>query len=301
MDASNLRRALGRGDLVRMLYRLGRQHASGLLTIRALPSGSTPPPPPGSRERTFVGRMATGSGGTFVGRADSGPLPSGRGEVFVLRRGAIVINDGELAKRTLDSRLARLVALDRSHVVFEGGVTAYPPGAQHQVALAGWARTHLEAQLDNSLAERLVRELAGIRLSIREELAPELASCDEADRRLLAAMAQPRRLDQIWPLARTPRFRMLAFLWFLRAIDALVVEGVVAERSAPTRVIDPAREAAARLLGLGEDADVEAIKRAYRRLARSLHPDLQPEAEGERRRKLEARFAEVTAAYEALI
>lgn len=94
---------------------------------------------------------------------------------------------------------------------------------------------------------------------------------------------------------------MLAFLWFLRAVDALVVEGVVAEKSAPTKVIDPAREAAARVLGLGEDADVEAIKRAYRRIARTLHPDLQPEIEGERRRTLEIRFAEVTAAYERLI
>ena len=54
------------------------------------------------------------------------------------------------------------------------------------------------------------------------------------------------------------------------------------------------------LNGVAEDADLEQIKRAYRRLARSLHPDLQPEAEGDRRRTLEVRFAEVTAAYEAL-
>lgn len=293
MDAKNLRRELGRGELVRLLYRLGRQQASGVLTIRALPSGPIPPAPPGSRERTNIGPAPT---------RDSGP--HARGDVFVLRRGAVVIADGELAKRTLISRLGRLVALERSHVSFEGGVAAYPPGPQHLIALASWARAHLEAQLDNSLAERLVRELAGIRLSVREELAPDPIACDEADRRILAAMAQPRRLDQIWPLARTPRFRMLAFLWFLRAIDALVVEGVVAERSAPNavpRAIDPQRSAAARTLGLAEDADLEQIKRAYRRLARSLHPDLQPDAEGERRRTLEARFAEVTAAYEALI
>src|SRR6185295_18873387 len=102
------------------------------------------------------------------------------------------------------------------------GVTAYPPGATHQVSLAGWARTYLEQQLDGSLAERLVQQLAGIRLSIRAELAPTPA--DEADRRMIAAMAQPRRLDQIWPLARTPRFRMLAFLHLLRSVGALDVE-----------------------------------------------------------------------------
>jgi DnaJ-domain-containing protein 1 len=285
VDTRNLRRDLGRGELVRLLYRLGRQAASGVLTIHA--ARTVPPPPPGAA-------------GTR--REDSVPNP--RGEVFVLRRGAVMTGEGELARRTVTSRLVRLVSIERCHATFEGGVTAYPPGAQHQVALAVWARTHLEAQLDNSLAERLVRELAGIRLSVRAELAPEDVTCDEADRRILAAMAQPRRLDQIWPLARTPRFRMLAFLWFLRAIDALVVEGVVAERSAPNvvaRGIDPHRSAAARTLGLAEDADVESIKRAYRRLARSLHPDLQPEAAGDRRRVLEQRFAEVTAAYEALI
>lgn len=228
-----------------------------------------------------------------------------RGEVFVLRRGAVILAEGELAKRALISRLARLVALEHCGALFEGGVTASPPGPQHQLALAAWARTHLEAQLDNSLAERLVRELAGMRLSVRAELAPDEASCDDADRRILAAMAQPRRLDQIWPIARTPRFRMLAFLWFLHAIDALEVEGIVAEQSAPTvalgRGADPQRSAAARMLGLTTDADVEAIKRAYRRLARSLHPDLQPEVDGDRRRTLEARFAQVTAAYEALL
>ena len=48
---------LGRGELVRWLYRLGRQSASGILTLT----------PAGTR----------------------------RGEVFVLRRGAVVVADGE--------------------------------------------------------------------------------------------------------------------------------------------------------------------------------------------------------------
>jgi DnaJ-domain-containing protein 1 len=168
----------------------------------------------------------------------------------------------------------------------------------HQVSLAGWVRSHLEAQLDDSLAEVVVSELAGIRLALRAELAPE--PLDEADRRMLAAMAQPRRLDQIWPLARTPRFRLLAFLHFLRAVGALAGAGAVTERSAPAGVRDPRRSAARRLLGIDETADEGAVKRAYRRLARALHPDLQPDADDQRRRVLERRFAEVTAAYEAL-
>lgn len=239
---------------MRVAYRLGRQAASGVLSLLA---------------------------------------PGARPELFVLRRGAAVCGEGELARRTLSARLARLSSEAHLAGAFDGGVTAYPPGAVHQVALADWARAHLEAQLDTALADRVLGELAGVRLSLRADLAP--APGDDADRRMLAALAQPRRLDQIWPLARTPRFRLLAFLHFLRSVGALVTEGVVAAR--PT---DPRRTAAQRLLGVDPGADADSIKRAYRRLARALHPDLQPDASLERRRALERRFAEVTAAYEAL-
>jgi len=252
------RSVLARGELVRILYRLGHQGASGVLTISA--------------------------------RA---------GEVFVLRRGHIVVPEGDAAKKLLVGRLSRLVALDEVTVVFESGVAAYPPGATNQISLTGWARHHLEAQLDGTLAEVLVRELAGVRLSLRADLAP--TAVDEADRRMLSAMSQPRRLDQIWPLARTPRFRLLAFLHFLRSVDALELLGVVAEKSGPHRTVDGRRKHALAMLGCDEGSDLETVKRAYRRLARELHPDLQPELDAPRKRMLERRFAEVTAAYEVLI
>lgn len=251
-----LRRRLGRGELVRLIYRLGRQTASGVLTATA--RGARP-------------------------------------EVFVLRRGAAVCADGELARRGLIGRLARVVAEPTIDAAFDGGVTAYPPGAVHQVPLAGWVRSHLEAQLDAALAEALVRELAGRRLTVRAELAPE--PLDEADRRMLAALGHPRRLDQIWPLARTPKYRLLAFVHFLRAVEALESVGAVAEPSPP----DPRRAAALRLLGVDAAADLDEVKRAYRRLARALHPDLHPELDDQRRRTLERRFAEVTAAYDTLV
>jgi hypothetical protein len=62
---------------------------------------------------------------------------------------------------------------------------------------------------------------------------------------------------------------------------------------------DAARVAALRLLGLGfeEAADPDAIRRAYRKLAKSVHPDTQPHASDDERRRLEARFSEVTDAY----
>jgi molecular chaperone DnaJ len=47
-------------------------------------------------------------------------------------------------------------------------------------------------------------------------------------------------------------------------------------------------------LGVRQDATSEEIKRAYRRLARELHPDVNPDAEAQQR------FRDVTAAYEVL-
>lgn len=47
-------------------------------------------------------------------------------------------------------------------------------------------------------------------------------------------------------------------------------------------------------LGVGPDADADAIKKAYRRLARELHPDVNPDPEAQER------FKQVSAAYEVL-
>jgi DnaJ-domain-containing protein 1 len=56
-----------------------------------------------------------------------------------------------------------------------------------------------------------------------------------------------------------------------------------------------------RLLGLPPGSDAAAVKRAYRRLARTVHPDLHPGASDEERRALEARFVELTAAYRSIV
>ena len=48
------------------------------------------------------------------------------------------------------------------------------------------------------------------------------------------------------------------------------------------------------ILGVTQDAGPDEIKRAYRRLARELHPDVNPDVGAQER------FAEVSAAYEVL-
>jgi DnaJ-domain-containing protein 1 len=65
--------------------------------------------------------------------------------------------------------------------------------------------------------------------------------------------------------------------------------------------VDVQRIVAFRVLGVGTDAPADEVKRAYRRLVREYHPDLHPDATSEERRVLSSRFAEVTAAYRALV
>jgi len=64
---------------------------------------------------------------------------------------------------------------------------------------------------------------------------------------------------------------------------------------------DPARATAYRALGVSFNADPTEVKQAYRRLVRTYHPDLHPEATHDERSALSTRFAEVTAAYRTLV
>jgi DnaJ-domain-containing protein 1 len=64
---------------------------------------------------------------------------------------------------------------------------------------------------------------------------------------------------------------------------------------------DPSRVRALSTLGLDGAADSATVKRAFRDLARSLHPDCHPSASLAERAELMRRFAEITAAYHALV
>lgn len=71
-----------------------------------------------------------------------------------------------------------------------------------------------------------------------------------------------------------------------------------ARRSAPS---DGAYEQALEVLGLTAGASRQQVRRAFRRLAATSHPDLHPHASVEARAALESRFAELSQAYHFVI
>jgi hypothetical protein len=64
---------------------------------------------------------------------------------------------------------------------------------------------------------------------------------------------------------------------------------------------EPSEASAWDVLGLPAGAGIDEVKRAYRRLARAVHPDLHPGVSDAERHALEARFSALTTAYRALI
>lgn len=73
-----------------------------------------------------------------------------------------------------------------------------------------------------------------------------------------------------------------------------------ARASGPARTWEPPTSAF-RVLGVAPGADMSEIKRAYRQLARTVHPDLHPDATEQERRALAERFHALTTAYRSLV
>ncbi|HWN68707.1 MAG TPA: DnaJ domain-containing protein [Haliangium sp.] len=282
---------LERGELAPFLYRLGHAQVTGVLDLVPSPGGA---------------------------------------EVLWIERGCVVTSAADPMGRVTARRLGGLAGMRRVRYCFAaGGHTGAgsPQPGGPTLHLSGWARSHLEAQLDAQCGRVLLEELTGPRLSIAPGCAPPVAVCDEIDLRIVAAMQAPRPLHEIWRLARTSRFRLLSFLYFLRSVRALHFSGGPQAAAGPAGpgaigpagagvtsspdharqrppTLDPHQDTqrqAERLLGVGPGADRATIRRAYRRRARALHPDLQPQLSELQRRRLEHALAVVTEAYEQLL
>lgn len=198
---------LSRGEFVRLVHRLGRRTATGALVVMESPH---------RRHRAH------------------------------LRRGYLthVELDGASPIRPYDDQVERVLlrrtehALERLTSIFEGTYTfdphARPPlGMACPVSLCAWARKHLEARVDAACARAMAAELAGARLALCKDLVPDPALLDDTDHRIVAALAAPRRLDEIEQVARAPRLRLLSFVHYLRAVGALELAGVVAAQIPP--------------------------------------------------------------------
>jgi hypothetical protein len=115
-------------------------------------------------------------------------------------------------------------------------------------------------------------------------------SCIGLDERpLVALLATPRTLEELERTQLAQPGRAARLCAFLDAVGALTVESELSLASAY------------KLLELPDGAGADEAKRAYRRLARALHPDVHPEASPEELRELERRFAAVSAAYKRLV
>ena len=148
--------------------------------------------------------------------------------------------------------------------------------------------------LSPSVVDRALRRQMMLRLQILEELS-------DAQIGFRVTVRPPRGALTDAPLD-APEF--LAGRKRLRDRTTERASGTFASNAASSSMPggwDPARASAYRALGVSFNADATEIKQAYRRLVRTYHPDLHPDASHEERRSLSARFAEVTSAYRTLV
>lgn len=264
----------------------------------AAPWGSVDPGPVTPSDwhpitRGFFPRLIFGLGRSAATGVLTVSRAAGRPEVLVLRRGALMVAQADALGRQATRTLETIASWTRGRYHWEGGLAAYPPGSgSRSFDLGAWVRKHYESQLDQRAAAQLAAELAGVRLCLKPGAVIPDSLCDATDRRILAALVEPRRLEQLWSAARCPRFRLLCVVHFLRRLDLLQQSGVAA-RVEPS----PPMTRAHQLLGVESNADPVTLKRAYRRRVRALHPDLRAPATDRERRRLEERLAELNRAY----
>jgi len=217
--------------------------------------------------------------------------------VLAIRKGGLVVPASDALGRRARGLLEALCARDDTRYNFDETAQVHPPGARC-FDLAAWVRRHFESQVDHARALVIARELSSARIQVRRSQAPPASILDATDRRIVWALTERRRLDEIWALAKCPRFRLLSFVYFLRKVGAISVDASPRPVLAAHTGVERTR--ARMLLGVSESADHAAVKRAYRQCVRRLHPDLNSGLGAMQKRRLEERLAEVNGAYRLL-
>lgn len=233
-----------------------------------------------------------------LSRASGAFVLEGRSVVRVVR-GAAVADDKDVLGRRVFEALSGL--RDDPAVWFQRGEPR--SDVRRSFSLVSWARSQHHEPFQGAQAVRIVPELA-----------PPLEVLDETDRALVVAARCARTARELSSLVRAPRYRVASLLGFLEAMGALDTSAPLpgrarvltpapapepAARSAGSGLV-PTHVAALALLGLAPGAEWSEVRRAFRALARRLHPDLHAGLASDRRRELELRLAKINAAYAAL-
>ncbi|WP_437737042.1 J domain-containing protein [Sorangium sp. So ce1335] len=251
------------GDLLGALY---REKTTGLLELCELrtPSGSTVP---GRQHRIQL----------FSGLVTAVETP-----LRVPRIGEILAQDGSAPGPSIQ-RLASLVAAHRGRRTGEVLVAA---GLIPESAVERALRIQLRARLEALFAIE------------------EATICFHTARPLAGALRQtgplsPNDFLHGRPRARDRHRRVADVGAAHRASSSAPPRGAAGGAPRAARVDEPRRRALA-VLGLREGASEIEIRRAFRRLAAVMHPDLGGAQPGEHARRT-ARFAELSAAYHLLV
>ncbi len=223
----------------------------------------------------LVARSATG--------AIAVELPDARKARIELLRGFVHALAGfHGAEARPEEGLRWLLKSARGEARFVAGVAGEGRGRVTPFHPAGVVRNHVEAELGPGAGLSLRGRAGGER--IRLVLAPHPSCLGPDEKRLCALLAAPRTMAELDGAGVATPLRVERFLAFLDGVGALALGPSLRAR-----------------LGLHEGAALEEVRRAYKRQARDLHPDLHPHASAVERRAMEARLAELTAAWRALL
>ncbi len=157
-----------------------------------------------------------------------------------------------------------------------GGVTPFHP--------AQVVRNAIDAARPDG---NLVRERVGLG-TVCAPVPPHASCLGNDERPLVAYLSRARSFAEIDGASLCPPDRAARLVTFLDAVGALEIK--FAAGDSPYQVLE-----------LPDGAGEDDVKRAFRRLAREVHPDRHPGATPEALRELERRFAQLSAAYRRLV